>query len=273
MDELGELTNVVGRLNRDLRESVASLSIEEARYLVQTYYTMQDYRIRSAHQAGQLMKAEKSHLAIQWLAEQDEALETRVRQLLDRWTDSQPMGRWAKTITGIGPVISAGLLAYIDIEKAPTVGHIWRYAGLDPTTPRKKGEKLRYNPDLKVLCYKVGESFVKQQGRESDIYGKLYAQRKAYEQQKNEAGDYKEQAERALTTKKYSAETGTKAIYESGKLPPAHLHARARRWCVKLFLSHWHGEAYRQHFGTEPPLPYPIGILGHADLIAGPVGE
>ena len=34
---------------------------------------------------------------------------------------------------GIGPVIAAGLLANIDIKQAPTVGHIWRFAGLDPT--------------------------------------------------------------------------------------------------------------------------------------------
>lgn len=258
---------VIERLDRDLRESMDSLSVEEARFLVQTYYTMQDYRIRSAAQAGQLVKADKSHQAITWLATQNHTLESRVKQLLDRWTDAQPMGRWAKSITGIGPVISAGLLAYIDITKAPTVGHIWRYAGLDPTCQRKKGEKLRYNPDLKVLCYKTGESFVKQQARDTDVYGKLYLERKAYESAHNEAGAYKEQAATILVTHKFVRETQTRAIYESGKLPPAHLHARARRWVVKLFLSHWHGEAYRQHFGTEPPLPYPIAILGHAHLV------
>ena len=76
-----------------------------------------------------------------------------------------------------------------------------------------------------------------------------------------------------LATRNFSRVTDTKATYEAGKLPPAHLHARARRWCVKLFLSHWHAEAYRQHFGTEPPLPYPLGILGHAHMIQGPESE
>jgi hypothetical protein len=38
------------------------------------------------------------------------------------------------SIKGIGPVIAAGLLANIDITKAPTAGHIWRFAGLDPSS-------------------------------------------------------------------------------------------------------------------------------------------
>lgn len=258
--------NVIAKLDKDLRESVRSLSVEEARFLVATYYTMQDARIRAEHQARELSKAEKQHATIEWLAQQNMTLETRVKQLLDRWTDVQPMGIWAKAIVGIGPVLSAGLLAHIDITKAPTVGHIWRYAGQDPTTKRVKGEKLRYNPDLKVLCFLIGESFVKVQNHERDIYGKLYVQRKAYEQAQNEAGLYRAQALTELAGKKWK-ENDTKKIYESGKLPPAHLHARARRWTVKLFLSHWHGEAYRQHYGTEPPKPYPIGILGHAHMI------
>lgn len=264
---MGDLSSVVGQLDKDLRASVASLSIEEARYLVQTYYTMQSSRIRAAHQSGELTKVGKEHRAIEWLAEQHMALETRVKQLLERWTDGQPMGRWAKDITGVGPVIAAGLLAYIDIERAPTVGHIWRYAGLDPTAQRVRGEKLKYNPDLKVLCFKIGESFIKQQGREADIYGKLYLQRKGYEQMLNDAGAYAEQAAAALVKRNFRKDTVARPIYELGKLPPAHLHARARRWCVKLFLSHWHAEAYRQHYHKEPPLPYPLGIMGHAHVV------
>src|SRR5215469_6377211 len=114
-EDTTDLTTIIGRLDKDLRDSVKSLSVEEARFLVTMYYTMQDYRIRCAHQALQLGKAEKQHQTIEWLSAQNHILETRVKQLLDRWTDTQPMGIWAKGITGVGPVISAGLLAYIDI--------------------------------------------------------------------------------------------------------------------------------------------------------------
>ena len=45
---------------------------------------------------------------------------------------------------------------------------------------------------------------------------------------------------------------------------------RAKRYAVKLFLSHWFEEAYRTHYGTEPPKPYPIARLGHAHQVGGP---
>lgn len=56
------------------------------------------------------------------------------------------------SIHGIGPVISAGLLAHIDIHRAVTVGHIWRFAGLDPSVKWLKKTKRPWNAGLKVLC-------------------------------------------------------------------------------------------------------------------------
>ena len=53
--------------------------------------------------------------------------------------------------------------------------------------------------------------------------------------------------------------------YSDGRLPPPdHIHSRAKRYAVKLFLSHYHEIGYTLEFGIEPPNPYPIGVLGHA---------
>ena len=60
-------------------------------------------------------------------------MEKQIKRALDSWTDSIPAAVWAKGIVGIGPVISAGLAAHIDITRCPTAGRIWRFAGLDPT--------------------------------------------------------------------------------------------------------------------------------------------
>jgi hypothetical protein len=54
--------------------------------------------------------------------------------------------------------------------------------------------------------------------------------------------------------------------YSAGRLPPGQIDARARRYAVKLFLSHLHEVWYKAHFGKAPPLPYPIAILGHAHI-------
>ena len=36
---------------------------------------------------------------------------------------------------------------------------------------------------------------------------------------------------------------------------------------MKIFLAHWHAEAYRNHYGCEAPKPYPLVHLGHAHAI------
>lgn len=57
------------------------------------------------------------------------------------------------------------------------------------------------------------------------------------------------------------------AAYSAGRLPPGHLHARAKRWAVKLFLAHWHAVAYRSHFGVPAPKPYVLSQLEHGHEI------
>ena len=54
---------------------------------------------------------------------------------------------------------------------------------------------------------------------------------------------------------------------QKGILPDGHIHARAKRYAVKLFLAHLHSVWYEIEFGREPPLPYAIAILGHAHHI------
>jgi Transposase IS116/IS110/IS902 family len=133
------LLTPIEKLNKDLKEAARTLGRNEARFLVDAYYKMQEDRIRSAHQVRTLAEASPDHTpephdVIQWLFDQESQLETQIKTALDYYSGSDIAGVWARSIKGIGPVISAGLLANIEIEKAPTVGHIWRFAGLDPTS-------------------------------------------------------------------------------------------------------------------------------------------
>jgi hypothetical protein len=256
-------TEHVTRLTRDLAKAARTLTDDEARYLVDAYYIMQEDRKRSDNQVRALGEGAEPNSVIAWLAEQSSTLEKQIARALDNYTNGHPMGAWMREVTGIGPVISAGLLAHIDIEKAPTVGHIWRYCGLDPTSKWEKGQKRPHNAALKRLCWLIGESFVKVKANESDVYGKLYDTRKKYEQERNERWDYAEQAAAMLKSRPTHAQ---KAIYATGKLPDGHIHMRAKRYAVKQFLSDMHGAWYRQQFGKEPPLPYPIAILKHAHI-------
>ena len=264
------VSEAVERLSRDLINAAATLSVNEARYLVDAYYAMQEYRKAAGNQVRELAAADEPHSVIQWLFDQNETLEKQITRALDAWTDTLPAARWAKSITGIGPVISAGLAAHINVSQCPTVGRIWRFAGLDPTVEWRKGEKRPWNAGLKTLCWKIGESFVKVSGREGEFYGQLYLQRKRIEQQRNDAGEFAEQARQKLARFNIGKDTEARKWYEQGKLPPAHIHARAKRWAVKLFLAHYHHVAWTLETGAPPAKPYVIGILGHADHIAPP---
>lgn len=267
---LPESLTPVEKLRRDLVKGGTTLSLDEARFLVEAYYTMQENRIRADAQVRALVKAEERHEILEWFARQSETLEKEVAKVLDKFSGAHPTGQWARSIVGIGPIITAGLLAHIDMEEAPTAGHIWRFAGQDPTDKWEKGEKRPWNAGLKTLCWKIGESFVKVKGNENDVYGKLYDQRKAQEIPKNEAGLFAEQAKAALVRKRIGKDTEAFKWYSQGKLPPGHIHARAKRYAVKLFLAHYHEVAYQNHFGKPAPAPYPIAILGHAHKIEPP---
>lgn len=260
----------INRLTRDLREAARTLSDDEARYLVDAYYMAQENRIRADGQVRAMSETAEPNSVINWLSDQNATLELQIKGALDRYTAAHPMGEWMRSVKGIGPVIAAGMLAHIDIRKAPTVGHIWRFAGLDPSVKWEKKTKRPWNAQLKVLCWKASESFVKVSGTDDAYYGHVYKARKAYEIERNERGDNAEIAKAKLLEKKYGADTEARKHLEAGRLPPAQIHRRAARYAVKLFLSHLHHVWYEKTFGSPPPLPYPIAFGNHAHMIMPP---
>lgn len=319
----------ITKLTRDTRAASVTLGIAEVRFLVDAYYQIQEYRKAAENQVRSLAGEKEPHEVLAWYSFQAATLEKQLQSALDRWSSNNPLAAWAKSITGIGPVISSGLAAHIDISKAPTAGHIWRYAGLDPTqewlgtekatavvksilqevdsveeaisavavrqrlrpenlrrmasqdrdgqpiTPTQKSliaalAKRPWNASLKVLCWKIGESFVKVSGNPSDVYGKIYLDRKAIEWQKNEAGEYAEQAKAKLDRFNIGKTTDAYAAYSKGKLPQAHLHARAKRYAVKLFLAHYQHVGWTMDTGTKPPKPWVIEHGGHVHFIPPP---
>jgi hypothetical protein len=257
----------VKRLTHDLAKAARTMTASEARYLVDAFYMMQEDRKRAHNQSRTQTETQQPTMMIDWLARQSDLLETQIKRALDQYTQAHAMGAWLRTVHGIGPVLAAGLLAYLDIEKAPTVGHFWRYAGLDPTSKWEKGQRCPWNSNLKVLCWKVGQSFMKFSNAEACDYGRVYRQRKAYEIARNESGGNAETA--AAWLPRVGVATEAHGHYAAGHLPPSQIDARARRYAVKLFLAHFHGVWYQLHYRKAPPLPYPIARLSeHTHFIA-----
>ncbi len=297
----------IQKLNKDLKNATVTLSKDEARFLVDSYYQMQEKRKRADNQIRSMDKNGESepHEVLSWLAANNRSLENQIKSALGAYAMSKELGKWAMNQLGIGPVITAGLLAHIDVT-VPTVGHIWSFAGLVPGVKWEKGQRRPWNAALKTLCWKIGESFKKVSGKEDAFYGGIYAERKVLETGRNLHGKYKEQAmERAKSIKaaptcywyqgRYKAsdilklvaaeippiawetelKKGNKLLDKDSKegnpmLSPGHITQRAQRYAMKLFLSHYHDVGYRIETGNEPPNPYPIQHLGHVHKIEVP---
>lgn len=258
----------IRKLTKDERMASAILGKDEARFLVDAYYQMQDNRLRADNQVRSM--SEEPHGVLLWLADQNRMLEAQIKGALDKYSAASPVGQWMRAQKGIGPVIAAGFLAHLDITRANTAGAFWSFAGLDPSKEWKRGEKRPWNAQLKVLCWKLGESFVKVSGDAEAFYGQIYKARKARETEANERGEYAAQAAAKLAKFNIGKTTDAYKAYSAGKLPPAHIHARATRYTAKMFLAHLHDVMWRDHYGTEPPLPYAIAHMDHAHKIEPP---
>lgn len=315
---------LIRKMSKDTRNSARLMGRMEAKHLVRTYYQMQDNRIRAAGQVRAIENAGtgEPHEVISWFAQSTDTLESQIGRALLAYSEAQPLGEWMLGIVGIGGVLSAGLLSHIDFnalktqivgsgksaKRVPvepqerlvtTAGDIWSFAGYNPNMVWEKGQKRPFNADLKVLCYKIGESFVKFQSHPKDIYGKLYAERKALEWERNLTGLFHGQTLVALSRLKREdswthgwlsgkiSPTWVRAKMALGKglgeslltekfgdempmLSPGHIHARARRVAVKMFLSHVFEVGYFFAHGERPSLPYVISQLGHVHYLPPP---
>lgn len=122
-----------------------------------------------------------------------------------------------------------------------------------------------YLKELKVLCFKIEDSFAKQISRGS-LYGKLYKQRKEYELKKNDNGDY---TDIALRLAERTSKKDLKKFYlEEKKLTNKHIDRRARRWACKIFISHLFDAMYIDAYGRTPDLPTVFNSGNHLDFIA-----
>jgi len=156
---------------------------------------------------------------------------------------------WLRTIKGLKDgTIAAGLLALIDdIGSFDTVSKLWRFCGLavidGKAEHNERGETSHYNHRLKVLCFLIGDQFIKQQTPlYVDIY---YAEKKRL---------------RELHPEKIKNDKG-KWMYNDG-----HLHNMALRKMEKIFLQHlW--LKWREQDGLPISLPYAQAILGHSHIV------
>ena len=281
------------------KEAIANIkSTGEVRAIVKTYYQIQLMRIGTASQQRTNAELEQPDDFLLYLTNQYAQLEKTIKGGLEKYVKGNAVGRWLLSLHGIGPVISAALMSHIDITKAPTAGHIWSFAGLIPGVTWEKGQKRPWNAELKTICWKAGQSFMKHSANDKCYYGHIYRERKKMEWDRNLNGNFAKQAIEAQqyysdTTESYNWVMGfydPNDIYNhmqagvplspenlakirlpkptgTPMLPPGQLDARGRRYAVKIFLSHLQAVMYYDHYKTDPPKPFVLAHLNHAHVI------
>jgi hypothetical protein len=149
-----------------------------------------------------------------------------------------PAWGWLQQVKGIGPNLATQLLGLIaDIEKAPSISSLWRFAGygvVDGEAEKLvKGETAHFNRKLKTVMWKIGTSFLKSKSP----YNRLYY----------EAKEYYATAHPDWT--------------------PIHIHRCSMRKMNKIFLQHlW--VKWREAEGLEVSKPWVLEHGGHVHYIS-----
>jgi len=225
-----------------MKKEQAAIDREEARYFIDHYYQVQKHRIAMTLQIKQREKDGKESAVIVEYRDRMHEIEKGIAKYLTRVLKEHPMGDWLIDVKGIGPVLGAALVSFIDIDRADHASSVWKFCGLsvDPETGRsdrlKKGVKCSYSPFMKTICWKVGESFVKSKGR----YREVYDTSRVFYRDK-----FPERIEEVKDDK-----GGKRVKYNDG-----HIHAMSKRRAVKLFLSHF-WEEWREREGLEVGVPF-----------------
>ena len=277
-DEMSGDEDAIRFLRHDITLAVDELvalgtgGLSVVRWLGETYYDHQLYRMESDARIREADKLKLPTTLLNWYSLQQSHVEKTVRSILDKYTkiENTGMGMWARNVVGIGPIISAMLLALIDMNVATNPSKIWRYFGLDPSVVWKKGEKRPWNATAKTLAWKIGDSFCKNHNKPNCFYGKLYEQEKARQIERNDAGLNSELAAAELE-RRAIRDVGLKATYQAGRIPDGRVELRARRKAVKVFLVHYWAEYWRRlHPGQEAPQVWVLAHGGHVDEIKDP---
>jgi hypothetical protein len=80
---IGVVQEAIRKLTKDERVASMTLGKDEARFLVDAYYQLQDNRIRSDGQVRSMSKDGEPHAVLQWLADMNRTLEDSIKAALD----------------------------------------------------------------------------------------------------------------------------------------------------------------------------------------------
>ena len=191
MDDNARLAmHSIQKLAKGQIDTVKKFSKKEATILVNSYYSIQGYRMALGNQKRALASnygVSKEDIAkgnippsmeiITWLYNNLLGIENEIKKCLGVYSLSTEVGRWLQSITGIGPVLSAAMISYFDIDRAPSVSHFYSYSGLnDNNDPWLGTEKAKALVNKYTKVWKHGYTMYETQMAIKDRLAELEAE-------------------------------------------------------------------------------------------------
>ena len=163
-----------------------------------------------------------------------------------------PLAQAAMGVVGVGPVTVAGLLTYVDLNKARSASSLWAYIGLDkPSHDRyTKGETGGGNKTLRTMVWNMANSMTK---------NRKCPYRVVYDQTKERLA-VSEKVVKTRNTQGHLIECPWKDA------KPSHRHGAALRAVMKHFLAdYWF--VGRELAGLDSRPLYAEEKLGHTSIV------
>lgn len=269
---------------RDALKNSGSASSEYMTILSRTFYAIQKQRIEAGNRIAMNIRdakltEEEAELLNAHLSGELKDIEKNIEKDIASALKGMPIYRqWFQKVNGIGPVIAGGMIGEIsNISRFDHMSNLWSWSGFGIHNGKAdrltKGQKANWNPNMKVLGWKAGQSFIKVGG-----YFRLqYDQFKREEIAKNVGWStpvtdlaglkVKIEGEFVNVTKDNLQMIRKKTgIMAGGTLiayrTDGHVNSRATRRTVKLFLGlTW--MKWRELEGLPVHAPYAGGMMGH----------
>ena len=262
------------------------------RNLVDIFYDFQGQRIQTQLRIGAserghtLTKEELSVYGITTILENARNFEHDIEKLIKNQLKNHALyTQYLSRITGIGPMLSAGLIAYIDdIEKFKHISSLWQYSGYGmnrycPNCKKPTSIEVKYEQTGKIAkklhpfenCPQCDHETVpilqkRTVGYQSNWSDKLktlaWKAASSFVKQSSANSKYRKLYEQIKKDERRRHPTkkiiNSKTMYNDG-----HINNRAMRKVSKIFLAHvW--QTWRRQQGLETTEPYAKQLLGHS---------
>jgi len=190
-----------------------------------------------------------------------------------KWLGTKKASSIVDNIVGKSKTITDDHLIEISKQTNRPIDKLVKMCVNEKTGKRSKKDlkanlaKLPYNAQLKSLCWLQGGQFMLLKHNKNSLYARIFFERYAWEKIRNDKLIYKDYAYQQLEEYNYDKNTSAYKCLVEGKLSDAHLIARARRYTVKMFISHLFEAMYYFEYNKLPPNPYILSYTEHRDYI------